>query len=1316
MLIFRGTPALPSFRKARLLAELRSAVPSISAIFAEFVHFVDETTPLKEPDHQMLSALLDYGPNEIAEQPKGLELLVVPRPGTVSSWSSKATDIAHNVGLETIKRIERGIVYCLDSSRTLTASEVSAVSALLHDRMVEAVMTGLDQAELLFTNYDPRVAASVDVLNEGRQALVNANKNLGLALAEDEIDYLLESFKSLGRNPNDIELMMFAQANSEHCRHKIFNASWTVDGETQEYSLFEMIKNTREQHGQGVLSAYSDNAAVIVGSSGGRFFPSPEEHIYHYSQEPVHLLMKVETHNHPTAISPFPGAGTGSGGEIRDEGAVGRGSKPKAGLTGFSVSNLRIPDFIQPWEEDYGKPDRIVSALDIMLEGPIGGAAFNNEYGRPNLCGYFRSFELDFDGERRGYHKPIMLAGGYGNIRAEHVEKKTFTPGHQLVVLGGPAMLIGLGGGAASSMASGTSSENLDFASVQRQNPEIERRCQEVIDACWQLGDKNPVAFIHDVGAGGLSNAFPELVKDGGCGGRFELRNVPNAESGMSPLEIWCNEAQERYVLAIAHQDLPAFEAICKRERCPYAVVGESTEEEKISLSDSEFGNQPIDLPMSVLFGKPPKMHRDAQQRAGSSTKLSVANININEVVTRVLRHPTVASKNFLITIGDRSITGMVARDQLVGPWQVPVADCAVTTVTVDSDAGEAMAMGERTPLALLNAPASGRMAIAEALTNIAAARIGQLGDVKLSANWMCAAGHPGEDEKLYRTVRAAGMELCPALGIAIPVGKDSMSMRTEWQADGETRAVTSPLSVVISAFAPVLDVRKTVTPQLREDCGDSVLLFVDLGAGRNRLGGSVLAQVYGEMGSSVPDLDDPALLKGFFSALQFCTDRGEILAYHDRSDGGLFTTLVEMSFAGHVGIDVELPESSSLLETLFSEELGAVIQVSVQNIDGVVAEFASYGLAEMIHQIGCLNNSQKVQISWQGKAVFERARAELQQTWAETSYRMQALRDNPDCAKQEYERIGQNDPGLNVHTSFDINDDIAAPYINKHIRPPLAVLREQGVNGQLEMAAAFDRAGFSAVDVHMSDIIAGRVDLADYKGLVACGGFSYGDVLGAGEGWAKTILYNSKVRDQFAEYFQRPDNFSLGVCNGCQMLSNLKSLIPGAELWPRFVRNTSEQFEARVVLIKIESSPSVLLEGMMGSYLPIAVAHGEGRAEFADAESESDAMTGIEQTRTVVMRYVDNHRKVTEAYPANPNGSPSGLAGLTTTDGRVTIMMPHPERVFRAVTNSWYPQIFAGRSTEKRGGENRGAGVNATWHEDGAWLRLFRNARVYIQ
>ncbi|HBD13288.1 MAG TPA: phosphoribosylformylglycinamidine synthase [Porticoccaceae bacterium] len=1297
MLSLRGTPSLSSFRAEKLIDQIRGVLPEVSSIRGEYIHFVDLERALDDAEQGVLESILHYGPVDRVPDGSGYTLLVVPRPGTISPWSSKATDIAHNVGLTPVRRIERGEIYRITSNRPLDAAARALLAPLLHDRMTQVVLDDIAAAHSLFETFSPKALCHVDVLGGGRDALVEANGQLGLALAEDEIDYLLQSFASLRRNPTDIELMMFAQANSEHCRHKIFNASWTIDGEDQPRSLFDMIKNTRDRSSRGVLSAYADNAAVISGHRAGRFFADAGDRVYRKHEEAVHLLLKVETHNHPTAIAPFPGAGTGSGGEIRDEGAVGKGSKPKAGLTGFTVSNLRIPDFVQPWEDNYGKPDRIVSALDIMLEGPIGGAAFNNEFGRPNLCGYFRTFEMDFAGERRGYHKPIMLAGGYGNIREEHVEKAPFAPGHRLIVLGGPAMLIGLGGGAASSMASGDSSESLDFASVQRQNPEIQRRCQEVIDTCWQLGANNPIAFIHDVGAGGLSNALPELVKDGGCGGRFELRDVPNAEPGMSPLEIWCNEAQERYVLAVAPEQLATFEEVCRRERCPYAVVGEATQALQLTLSDRQYDNQPIDLPMSVLFGKPPKMHRDVVSRRVPPVPLQVRVTDIGEAVTRILRHPAVAAKGFLITIGDRSITGMVSRDQMVGPWQVPVADCAVTTVTYDSYAGEAMAMGERTPLALLDAPASGRMAIAEALTNIAAAGVGAIGDVKLSANWMCAAGYSGEDEKLYRTVQAVGESLCPALGIAIPVGKDSMSMKTQWQEEGGERAVTAPLSLVVSAFAPVPDVRCAVTPRLRTpaDVGASVLLYVDLGAGKYRLGGSILAQVYGEMGSGVPDVDDPSRLAGFFNAVGSCLAEGLLLAYHDRSDGGLFTTLVEMSFAGRVGVDVDLPVGSARdaltpEALLFAEELGAVLQVTQSNRDAVLARFVERGLGDQVHSIATLNEDDTVRIRMGGAPVFEMERSALQQIWAETSYRMQALRDNPDCARQEFDRIAQDDPGLSVVLAYDVNDDIAAPYIARGARPPVAVLREQGVNGQLEMAAAFDRAGFAAVDVHMSDIIGGHADLADFVGLAACGGFSYGDVLGAGQGWAKTILYHDRAREMFTAFFNRNDTFALGVCNGCQMLSSLKSLIPGAELWPRFVRNTSEQFEARVALVRIEASPSRLLTGMVDSCLPIAVAHGEGRAEFADAAH----LTQLEQAGLVALRYADTHLKVTEAYPANPNGSPAGIAGLTTPDGRVTIMMPHPERVFRAVTNSWRPD---------------------DWQEDGGWLRLFRNARVFI-
>jgi phosphoribosylformylglycinamidine synthase len=1289
MIILSGASSLSAFRRQKLLANLQHRIPTITSVVAEYVHFAEVDGILSDQDYATLAALMTYGPSEQKGATEGTLLLVLPRPGTISPWSSKATDIAHNCGLQNIVRVERGVAYYLQSECELTEQQSGFLAELLSDRMVETVVSDLQQAEMLFAHQQPRALAQVDILAEGSSALKLANVELGLALADDEIDYLVASFEGLQRNPSDAELMMFAQANSEHCRHKIFNASWTIDGVDEERSLFAMIRNTNNVNGENVLSAYSDNAAVVAGTEGGRFYPDPASKEYGYSQEPVHLLMKVETHNHPTAISPYSGAGTGSGGEIRDEGAVGRGSKPKVGMVGFTVSNLQIPDYIQPWESDYGKPGRIVSALDIMTEGPLGGAAFNNEFGRPNICGYFRTFEMDFAGERRGYHKPIMIAGGYGNIRADHVDKPEFDPGAQLVVLGGPAMLIGLGGGAASSMTTGTSSADLDFASVQRQNPEIERRCQEVIDQCWQLGESNPIAFIHDVGAGGLSNALPELVKDGGTGGRFELRKIPNDEPGMSPVEIWCNEAQERYVLAILPVDIERFKAICQRERCPYAVVGEATKSKQITLVDDHFGNSPVDLPMSVLFGKAPKMHRSATKVALQSTVFSTEFLDLNESVFRVLRHPAVASKSFLITIGDRSVTGMVARDQMVGPWQIPVADCAVTTVTYDSTAGEAMAIGERTPLALIDGPASGRMAIGEAITNISAARIGDIKNIKLSANWMCASGSPGEDEKLYRTVEAVGMDLCPKLGITVPVGKDSMSMRTAWQdANGEGRAVTSPLSLIITGFSPVLDVRKTLTPQLRTDQGNTELLLLDLGAGANRMGGSILAQVFSEFGDTAPDVDDAQALKGFFDVMQASMERGDILAYHDRSDGGLLTTLAEMSFAGHVGVSVDLSGlDEDTMAVLFTEELGAVVQVLSGSAEALMEKFTDAGVSA--HRLGTLNANDSLEISRDGEILFACNRATLQACWSETSYRVASLRDNAECVQQEFDRILHPDLGLSTNLSFDPAEDICAPYINGGAKPRVAIVREQGVNSHVEMGAAFDRAGFTAVDVHMSDLLAGRRTLSEFAGLVACGGFSYGDVLGAGEGWAKTVLFNQQVRDQFQQFFHRPDTFSLGVCNGCQMLSNLKTLIPGAELWPRFVRNLSEQFEARFSLVRIEDSPSVMLQGMAGTHMPIAISHGEGRAEF----SSSDALAELQKSRQIALRFLENNLQVADRYPANPNGSPEGITGVTSVDGRATLMMPHPERVYRTVLNSWHP---------------------ADWGEDSGWMRIFRNARTF--
>ena len=1297
MLILRGAPALSAFRHGKLLEQLTSKVPAVTGLYAEFAHFADVTGVLNTDEEQVLARLLKYGPSVAVQEPSGKLFLTIPRFGTISPWSSKASDIARNCGLAKIQRLERGIAYYV--SGELSEADSSAVAALLHDRMTQLVLSTLEDAAALFSHAQPKPLTAVDILGGGRAALEQANQDLGLALAEDEIDYLVKSFNDLGRNPHDIELMMFAQANSEHCRHKIFNASWDIDGESQDKSLFGMIKNTYQMHSEGVLSAYKDNASVIEGFTAGRFFPNPETREYGASVEPVHILMKVETHNHPTAIAPFPGASTGSGGEIRDEGATGRGAKPKAGLTGFSVSNLNIPDFLQPWEKPYGKPERIVSALDIMIEGPLGGAAFNNEFGRPALNGYFRTFEQAVNSPRgeevRGYHKPIMLAGGLGNIREDHVQKGEISVGAKLIVLGGPAMLIGLGGGAASSMATGASSADLDFASVQRENPEMERRCQEVIDRCWQLGEANPIKFIHDVGAGGISNALPELINDGGRGGRFELRKVPNDEPGMAPHEIWCNESQERYVLSVDAADFERFQAICERERCPFAVVGEATAEPHLTVTDSHFNNTPVDMPLEVLLGKPPRMHRSVSREAEQGDDFNAASVDIEEALGRVLRHPAVASKSFLITIGDRTITGLVARDQMVGPWQVPVADCAVTATSFDVYTGEAMAMGERTPLALLDAPASGRMAVGETITNLAAARIGKLSDIKLSANWMAAAGHPGEDARLYDTVKAVGMELCPQLGITIPVGKDSMSMKTRWQEEGVDKSVTAPLSLVISGFAPVQDIRQTLTPQLRMDKGETDLILIDLGRGQNRMGASILAQVYAQIGQQAPDLDDAEDLKAFFAVIQGLNADGHLLAYHDRSDGGLLTTVLEMAFAGHCGLSLNLDaladDASELPAVLFNEELGAVIQVRQDATPEVLAQFSAAGLDDCVAVIGQAVNNGDVNISFNGESVFAGERRLLQRQWAETSYRIQRLRDNAQGADQEFDLLLEEDnPGLSVKLGFDVNQDIAAPYIKKGVRPQVAILREQGVNGQVEMAAAFDRAGFSAIDVHMSDILAGRVSLEEFKGLVACGGFSYGDVLGAGEGWAKSVLFNARARDAFQGFFERRDSFALGVCNGCQMMSNLHELIPGTEFWPHFVRNRSEQFEARVAMVQIQESASIFLQGMAGSRLPIAIAHGEGHAEF---ESE-EALLEADLSGTVALRYVDNHGKVTEAYPANPNGSPRGITGLTSRDGRVTIMMPHPERVFRAVQNSWRPD---------------------EWQEDGGWMRMFRNARVWV-
>ncbi len=1294
--IFRGSPALSPFRLNQLSLRFQQAQLPVKSCYAEYVHFAELREALNALEEQELTQLLHYGPTLAQHEPKGECFIVIPRVGTISSWSSKATDIAHNCGLNKVVRLERGLAFYFELERALNEQEQAQLISHIYDRMMETVIRTPQEAEVLFQQQPPKAFTRVDILAGGRSALEQANVELGLALAEDEIDYLVENFTALGRNPTDVELYMFAQANSEHCRHKIFNADWIIDGEKQEKSLFKMIKNTFEKTPDYVLSAYKDNAAVMEGSKVGRFFPDQDGQ-YRYHNEDAHILMKVETHNHPTAISPFPGAATGSGGEIRDEGATGRGAKPKAGLVGFSVSNLLIPDFEQPWEAPLSKPNRIASALDIMLEGPLGGAAFNNEFGRPALLGYFRTYEEkvnSFNGEEvRGYHKPIMLAGGIGNIRAEHVQKGEIPVGAKLIVLGGPAMNIGLGGGAASSMASGKSKEDLDFASVQRDNPEMERRCQEVIDRCWQMGEDNPILFIHDVGAGGLSNAMPELVHDGGRGGRFELRDILCDEKGMSPLEIWCNESQERYVLAVAPEKLALFEQLCQRERAPFAVIGEATEQEHLTLHDDHFHNDPIDLPMNVLLGKTPKMTRDVVSKQVHNPPLDQSTIELKEALHRVLRLPVVAEKTFLITIGDRSVTGMVARDQMVGPWQVPVADCAVTTTALDSYHGEAMAMGERAPVALLDFAASARLAVAESLTNIAATDIGDIKRIKLSANWMSAAGHTGEDAGLYEAVKAVGEELCPQLGLTIPVGKDSMSMKTTWQENGEQKSVTAPLSLVISAFARVEDVRKTVTPQLRTDKGSSRLLLIDLGEGKNRLGATALAQVYKQLGDKPADVVNVESLKGFFNAIQQLVNEQKLLAYHDRSDGGLIITLAEMAFAGHCGVSVDISAlGDNDLAVLFNEELGAVIQVKDSDLSTVRQAFEQNGVLHLLKELGTVTTDNQVEITRGTKVLLKETRSELRGIWAELTHKMQALRDNPECADQEFAaKKNPNDKGFSVSLTYDVNEDIAAPYIATGVRPRIAILREQGVNSHYEMAAAFDRAGFDAIDVHMSDLQQQRHHLKDFQALVACGGFSYGDVLGAGGGWAKFILFNTALREQFATFFERENTLALGVCNGCQMLANLAEIIPGTEAWPRFVRNQSERFEARAAMVRINDTASLWFNGMAGSHMPIAVSHGEGRVEFKNDQQ----LAMLREQNLIIAQYIDNDLKPTTQYPANPNGSVDGITALTNRNGRVAIMMPHPERVYRAVSNSWYPE---------------------DWTEDGAWMRLFRNARVALK
>ncbi|SDY08082.1 phosphoribosylformylglycinamidine synthase [Nitrosomonas halophila] len=1314
MLQFRGRSALSSFRLEKLLHSIQAIVPQISNIDTEYCYFCETRRDLTREESDRLRQLLDAVQTPPAVEQGGQLLLVVPRPGTISPWSSKATDIAHHCGLDMVERLERGIIFQVQHESTLLPEQLRKLEACIHDRMTEAVLYSLSEAAILFRHLQPAALLQIAVMSEGMAALQRANQAMGLALSTDEIEYLFDYFTRVQRDPTDVELMMFAQANSEHCRHKIFNADWIIDGEPQARSLFDMIRHTHQMHPEHTIVAYADNAAILEGETIERFYPGPGGQ-YDYASEPTHWLIKVETHNHPTAISPYPGAATGVGGEIRDEGATGAGAKPKAGLTGFCVSNLRIPGAIQPWETGwaddaagYGKPGYIAAALDIMLTGPIGGAAFNNEFGRPNLAGFFRTYEMKVDSQVRGYHKPIMLAGGIGQISALHTEKQPFKAGALLVHLGGPGMAIGLGGGAASSMDAGANDELLDFNSVQRGNAEMQRRAQEVIDRCWQLarsGQPNPILAIHDVGAGGLSNALPELVHGAECGGQFDLRAIPSDEPGMSPLQIWCNEAQERYVLAIRPESLPLFQAICARERCPFAVVGQALAQPQLTVTDAQSAVVPVDMLLSTLLGKPPRMLRDIKRCNPRHASLELAGVTLQQAAYRVLRLPAVANKTFLIAIGDRSVGGLTARDQMVGPWQVPVADVAVTAMGFQTYLGEAFAMGERAPLALIHAAASARMAVGEAITNMAAAAVGDLGEVRLSANWMAAAGHPGEDAALYDAVQAVAMALCPQLGISIPVGKDSLSMKTAWtDADGKHKEVIAPLSLIISAFAKVRDIRRTLTPQLCTDSGETRLILIDLGGARHRLGGSALAQVYGQLGNQAPDLENPEMLKAFFAAIQSLNRQGLLLAYHDRSDGGLFAALCEMAFAGHCGITVALdqlccspasavPDAYSslpaqMLAVLFSEELGAVIQVKAQQQDAVMDILAKAGLGHASYVLGALNQRDEICFMHNHQPVFQEKRVALQRAWSETTFEMQRLRDHPQCAQQEYDQIlDAADPGLHVLLTFDPNEVIGAPYVHAS-RPAVAILREQGVNGHVEMAAAFDRAGFRAVDVHMSDILSGRAALADYKGLVACGGFSYGDVLGAGRGWAQSILFNTRARDQFAAFFARPDTFALGVCNGCQMMSHLREIIPGSAHWPVFGRNQSEQFEARFVMAQIGASPSLFFEGMAGSRLPITVSHGEGRAIFQGHAQMQAAEPYI------ALRFVDHQGTPTENYPLNPNGSHSGITGVTSTDGRVTIVMPHPERVFRSVQHSWHPN---------------------DWSEDAPWMRMFRNARKWV-
>jgi phosphoribosylformylglycinamidine synthase len=1304
-IILQGRPAFSDFRLTALQQALNTDAPelAITSIDAVEVYFIESANILDDQATERAFTLL--AASRHFERDGGF--FVTPRKGTISPWSSKATDIFHNCTLEGIARVERGIHFRLTSKDgiVLGIEDLGLAVLALHDRMTEAVY---DDVSDFFHHFEPAPIRTVPLMAEGPDAFYKANIDWGLAMSPPEIDYLVKAYQQMERDPTDAELVMFSQVNSEHCRHKIFNADWIVDGEKSQLSLFSMIRNTHKLNPEGTLSAYADNCGVIPGSPGDwwEVDQQGESKTYRKTPSQLDILCKVETHNHPTAISPFPGAATGVGGEIRDEGATGIGGRPKAGISAFMVSNLEMPGYTQPWEKPIAEhPKRMASPLDIMLEGPIGGAAFGNEFGRPQLCGMFRTLQFEHNGQHRGYHKPIMVAGGMGNMKREHVDKKPIPPTALILQLGGPAMKIGLGGGAASSIGAGSQSEALDFDSVQRGNPEMERRCQQVIDGCIALGADNPMLSIHDIGAGGLSNGLPELVE--ATGGRFHLRNIHNEDSSMSPMEIWCNESQERYVMAVMPDRIEAFKALCERERCPLAIVGEATDDGQLVLEDSHFENNPIDMGMSVLLGKTPKILKDCSRLVEDHAELDISAIELTDAVDRVLRFPAVANKNFLITIADRSITGMVARDQMVGPWQTPVADVAVTATSMDVYTGEAMAMGERTPIAVINAAASGRISIGECLTNIASANVGKIGNIKLSANWMVAAGEPGEDANLYDTVKTVGMELCPALGICIPVGKDSMSMRTSWQdSEGKDHKQVSPLSIMVSGFSSVEDVRKTATPDLKST--DSALLLLDLGAGKNRLGGSTLAQVYNQIGNATPDLDDPEKFKGFFNAIQELLANDLILAYHDRGDGGLLATLAEMCIAGRKGINVildklvsqKLEDGSEKLETLsslFSEELGAVIEIDKSKLAAAMAVLAKHNVSDITHLIGNTAVAQTVNIALNGQNIYSESVTTLNRAWSELTYQMQAKRDNPKCAQEEYDALLEETAGIQIKPSFSTAEVDEFLIRNSQFsipgnRPKVAIFREQGINGQNEMAFAFDKAGFQSIDVHMTDLLNGKVDLADFAGLVACGGFSYGDVLGAGSGWAKSVLYNPKLKAMFQTFFERENTFTLGVCNGCQMISQLKDIIPGAEHWPQFIRNKSEQFEARYANVEVMESPSIFFKGMEGSLLPIPVAHGEGRADFSTTGDFEKCLTGDQ----ISARYIDYSGEPTETYPANPNGSPAGATGFTTTDGRATIMMPHPERLFRSVQMSYRPE-------------------NQFTNESGPWLKMFQNARSYV-